>query len=339
MLYIRCAVGEPSVAVKPPVTARRWKTFADVVAFTLGVNVWMSIVILPAAFVGAFHGMRIPAAIFPFAVLVLGLARRSELVLLLLFPAALLVPVIVRPDIAAGHVYGPIRFAIVALGVVAYLFGVSFFTTFHEPPAPRSVRALSSAQQGPAVRWIRRERVYWMLTALSVVIPTTLIAWVNFDSSIEDFLGEMYPGRVALMTTALTVGAIVVCGSSSIIMCSSACCGRIAPATAISSPRWHKRARMPRLGNPAPASTSRSPSRSVRWPRSFSCIEKGDRMRRYFFEILAVALIGGSLFFFKETLDYLARRDYVAALLVMVIGVAVIAVGKEMARLALVQRD
>ena len=62
-------------------------------------------------------------------------------------------------------------------------------------------------------------------------------------------------------------------------------------------------------------------------------------MRRYFFEALAIALIGGSLFFFKETLDYLARRDYVASLLVMVIGVAVISVGKEMARLALVQRD
>lgn len=62
-------------------------------------------------------------------------------------------------------------------------------------------------------------------------------------------------------------------------------------------------------------------------------------MRRYFFEILATALIAGSLFFFKETLDYLARRDYVAALLVMVIGIAVISVGKEMARLALVQRD
>jgi len=62
-------------------------------------------------------------------------------------------------------------------------------------------------------------------------------------------------------------------------------------------------------------------------------------IRRHFFEILSVALIGGSLFFFKETLDYLARRDYVAALLVMVIGVAVISVGKEMARLALVQRD
>ena len=50
-------------------------------------------------------------------------------------------------------------------------------------------------------------------------------------------------------------------------------------------------------------------------------------------------LIAGSLFFLKETLNYLANRDYVAALLVMVIGVAVISVGKEMARLALVQRD
>ncbi len=62
-------------------------------------------------------------------------------------------------------------------------------------------------------------------------------------------------------------------------------------------------------------------------------------MKRYFFEVLAVLLIGGSLVFFRETLDYLARRDYVAALLVMLIGVAVISVGKEMARLALVQRD
>ena len=62
-------------------------------------------------------------------------------------------------------------------------------------------------------------------------------------------------------------------------------------------------------------------------------------MRRYFFEALAVALMAGSLFFFKESLSYLARRDYVGALIVMLIGVAVISVGKEMARLALVQRD
>jgi hypothetical protein len=149
------------------------------------------------------------ASILPFAMLMLGLARRSEIILLGLFPSALLVPISLNPALASTHVYGPIRFVLVALGVIAYLFSVSFFTTFHEPPAPKSVRPLSSAQVGPAPRWQRRERVYWMLTGMSVVIPIVLIAWVNFDESIADFLGEMYPGRVALMTTALTAGAIV----------------------------------------------------------------------------------------------------------------------------------
>ena len=191
-------------------TERRWRTFADVVAFTLGTNVWISIVILPAIFVGTLRTTsQIAAAALPLTVLMLGLARRSEAILLGVFPAAILVPVSINPLMAGSHVYGPIRFTLVSIGVVAYLFGVSFFTTFHEPPAPRSVRGLSSAQAGPAERWQRRERVYWMLTAMSVVIPMVLIAWVNFDDAIADFLGEMYPGRVALMTTALTAGAIV----------------------------------------------------------------------------------------------------------------------------------
>jgi hypothetical protein len=161
-------------------------------------------------FVHALHGAPMSlASLLPFAVLMLGLLRRSEVVLLGLFPSAILVPIALNPGIASSHVFGPIRFFLVALGVIAYLFGVSFFTTFHEPPAPKSIRPLSSATQGPAARWQRRERVYWMLTALSLVIPTVLIAWVNFDESIADYLGEMYPGRVALMTTALTAGAIV----------------------------------------------------------------------------------------------------------------------------------
>jgi hypothetical protein len=62
-------------------------------------------------------------------------------------------------------------------------------------------------------------------------------------------------------------------------------------------------------------------------------------VRRYFFEILAVLLIAGSLVFFYECVSYLARRDYVAALILMAIGLSVISVGKEIARLALVQRE
>ena len=62
-------------------------------------------------------------------------------------------------------------------------------------------------------------------------------------------------------------------------------------------------------------------------------------MRRYLFEILAIALLGGSLVFFWECIGYLSQRNYVAAVLLMGIGLAVITVGKELARLALFQKD
>jgi len=62
-------------------------------------------------------------------------------------------------------------------------------------------------------------------------------------------------------------------------------------------------------------------------------------MRRYLFEILAILLIGGSLVFFWECVSKLAARDYVAALILMGIGLAVLSVGKELARLALVQKE
>lgn len=62
-------------------------------------------------------------------------------------------------------------------------------------------------------------------------------------------------------------------------------------------------------------------------------------MRRHFFEILAVLLMGGSLYFFVECINYLDQRDYISAIILLFIGLAVISVGREMARLALVQKD
>lgn len=62
-------------------------------------------------------------------------------------------------------------------------------------------------------------------------------------------------------------------------------------------------------------------------------------MRRYLFEGLAVLLIGGSLVFFYECATYLAKKDYVASIILLAIGVSVIGVGKELARLALVQKE
>ena len=198
----------PEAAAVP--TERRWRAFADAVALALGINVWVSVVLLPAFFVGALHGSTgIAIGAAPLAVLSVGLWLRSEAVLLLAYPAAVLLPIGLAPAMASSHVYGPIRFTIVALGVTAYLFGVSFFTTFHEPPPPVSTRTLSSAQAGTPHRWRRRERMYWTLFVLSLVFPATLIGWTNFDPEVQAYLGENYPGRVALMTTVLNVGVIV----------------------------------------------------------------------------------------------------------------------------------
>ncbi|HXU71505.1 MAG TPA: hypothetical protein VN947_19365 [Polyangia bacterium] len=62
-------------------------------------------------------------------------------------------------------------------------------------------------------------------------------------------------------------------------------------------------------------------------------------MRKYFFEGLALLLILGSLGFFVECVHYLGRHDYVAAILLLGVGISVSRVGAELARLALVERD
>lgn len=62
-------------------------------------------------------------------------------------------------------------------------------------------------------------------------------------------------------------------------------------------------------------------------------------MRKHFFEILALVLILGSLGFFLQCVSFLVRHDYVAAALVFFVGLAVINVGAELARLALAERQ
>ncbi len=62
-------------------------------------------------------------------------------------------------------------------------------------------------------------------------------------------------------------------------------------------------------------------------------------MRRYFFEILTFILVVGSLGFFVQAVSFLSRRDYLAAVLVTLVGFAVLRVGGELARLALAERE
>jgi hypothetical protein len=62
-------------------------------------------------------------------------------------------------------------------------------------------------------------------------------------------------------------------------------------------------------------------------------------VRKYFFEVLSLVLILGGLGFFLESVSWLSRHDYTAAILLVGVGIAVTNVGLELARLALVERE
>ena len=62
-------------------------------------------------------------------------------------------------------------------------------------------------------------------------------------------------------------------------------------------------------------------------------------MRRHLFEALAVLLLLGGVLFCVECVRHLGHRDYLGSLLLAVIGIAVLNVGAELARLALIERD
>ena len=58
-----------------------------------------------------------------------------------------------------------------------------------------------------------------------------------------------------------------------------------------------------------------------------------------YFQVLTVLLFGSSLAFFWQCVLHLGRRDYVAAAMLLLIGVSTLWVGSELARLALAERE
>jgi hypothetical protein len=178
----------------------KWRAFADVVAVALGFNVWVSLVLVPALFIGAYRApLFIALSLVPLAVLVLGLLRRSESLLLLGFPIGLLLPAAAEPALFDESVFGQLRFILVAAGLVAYMFGASVFTFFHEPDTPERTRLLSSASKPIPARWRRRFRVYSYLAVIAAIYPVVLISALLFWDEGREFMRNVYPGRAEIM--------------------------------------------------------------------------------------------------------------------------------------------
>ena len=187
----------------------RWQTFAGATALALGLNLWATLDLLPGLVVGAFHGApQVAILLLPLVLLGGGMWHRNETILLFAFPSALLLPVAMAPGMASMQFYGPARFTLVGIGLVAFLFGASTLTSFYEPPAPRKVRPLKSSTKALPPRWRRRFRMYAFLAVASVVYPMILLYHINFDELGAQTLNDKYPGRAATFTALLNVLAI-----------------------------------------------------------------------------------------------------------------------------------
>lgn len=203
------APNQASIATVSSERNSRWQIFAGATAAALGVNLWVSLVLVPALLVSSqstsVHWFAIALSL---PLLFLGIWRRNEVALLWAFPSSMLIPIAMTPEMASMQVYGVGRFAIVGISLVAFLFGASTLTSFHELPAPRHIRPLKSSLHGIAPRWRRRFRMYATLSVLSLLYPLVLLYHVNFDEAGALALKDNYPGRAATFTTLLNVFVI-----------------------------------------------------------------------------------------------------------------------------------
>lgn len=61
-------------------------------------------------------------------------------------------------------------------------------------------------------------------------------------------------------------------------------------------------------------------------------------MRAIVYEVIGLGLVLGSTWFFYRCLYFLAQKDYLAGLIVLVIGFVVIRTGVELGKLAVLNR-
>lgn len=61
-------------------------------------------------------------------------------------------------------------------------------------------------------------------------------------------------------------------------------------------------------------------------------------MRATIYDTLGIGLLIGSTFFFYQTISFLAQKDYVAGLIVLVVGFLMIRVGVEVSKLSILIR-
>jgi hypothetical protein len=191
----------------------------QLLASALGVNLWLTILVVPALYLrasAASVGVLAALCALALALLVVGLVRRSRLLLLLLFPLALGLGPLVEPALAGPSVYTPWTLLPCAAALLLHLGGALWLcSTAAVPAAPARLKAVAVPLRAPVSA--RRFRLYRALAVLGGLFPAVLLVAVlhrpGAAGDLERAFGASAPVAatlIALFALALWVGLFFV---------------------------------------------------------------------------------------------------------------------------------
>ncbi len=129
---------------------------------------------------------------------------RSEALLLVGFPSALMIPITLIPELVSFEVYGPLRFTIVFVSLWAYFLGAPLLVCPRSSSRPFAIRPLIKSRSSTQ-RWAPHTRIYLIFPLLALALPLVLLYFVNFHTTNRLLLSQTFADRPAPVLTLLNI--------------------------------------------------------------------------------------------------------------------------------------
>jgi hypothetical protein len=187
------------------------RTLWDLALLVLGLNIWVSFLVLPFLHLPPPDSNRFIRLLIglPLIVLICGVIIRNALLLLGAFPIFLLVPVLFCPQLVGVNVFSSWTFLVICLSLLAYILGTPLIL---QALATAGRTAQEEAKFIPgfqaSTRWRRRFRVYRGMSILAGLFPALFIFTIFLQPDIQADLRVAYPNRSNEATTLFGILAL-----------------------------------------------------------------------------------------------------------------------------------
>jgi hypothetical protein len=182
----------------------------QLLATALGVNLWLTMLVVPALYLRAAAASTVVLAAvcaLSLALLGAGIARRSLLALLLLFPTALALGPLLEPALAGPSVYTPATIIPCAAALLLHVGGALWLcSTVGTPSAPARFKTVATPLQAPVST--RRFRLYRAFAILAACFPAALLGAIHYRPGAAADLGRAFGPSAPIAAALITLLAL-----------------------------------------------------------------------------------------------------------------------------------